>query len=457
MALKFPIELNSYQAELIKNLNDPEIFYYLARGGTGSGKTVAIIWWLVQRAQAIPGSRQAVFRSTLKDVRDKIFLATFKEVLNAVWESNSDLSNFDLMHQKGMINLERMEVRFPNGSTILFGGLDEGKDLDRVLGADYTTIFLNEISTIDHYSTISTLETRIRQKLTTLSGNPAKTKFVMDCNPPSPRHWSHAAFKLKRDPKTGIPHPYPNEWGTMNLHPAGNAANLSDNYLRRLEAKTGAERAKFLEGEWYEVVENAMFQEEWIALNRLPRHYGPDDCDDFSQIMVAVDPAGSNHEGSDETGIIVLASDEENHAYILEDLSGKYTPTDWANVAVEAYHRWKANKIVAERNMGGNLVEANIRTADPNVPISVIWSSRGKDIRAEASATAYSQGRIHHQPSGLEKLEAQVLNFEVGFDRRKKGSPDRLDALVHGLNSILVTNERQPSDGGTVRVRGLFS
>jgi phage terminase large subunit-like protein len=128
------------------------------------------------------------------------------------------------------------------------------------------------------------------------------------------------------------------------------------------------------------------------------------------RIVVALDPAVSSKEGSDETGIIVAGKDERGHGYVLEDLSGRYQPADWARVAIEAYRRLGADRIVAEVNQGGDLVEATLRTIDPNVSYSGVHASRGKFVRAEPVAAMYEQNRVHHV-GNFPLLEDQLTSF----------------------------------------------
>ena len=99
--------------------------------------------------------------------------------------------------------------------------------------------------------------------------------------------------------------------------------------------------------------------------------------DGLVRIVVGIDPAVSSHESSDETGIIVAGKNDRGHAYILEDLSGKYAPDAWARTAISAYHGWRADRIVAEVNQGGALVEATLRMVDPNVPYTAVRSAGG--------------------------------------------------------------------------------
>jgi predicted phage terminase large subunit-like protein len=155
------------------------------------------------------------------------------------------------------------------------------------------------------------------------------------------------------------------------------------------------------------------------------------------RIVIAVDPAVSNHEGSDETGIIVAGLGQDNHVYIIEDLSGRYAPTEWAARAVCAYHRHQADRVVIERNQGGLMAEGTIRVQDGNVPITAVHASRGKVTRAEPISALYEQGRVHHV-GNFSKLEDQLTSFTSDFDRGRAGfSPDRLDALVWACTELV--------------------
>jgi len=116
----------------------------------------------------------------------------------------------------------------------------------------------------------------------------------------------------------------------------------------------------------------------------------------LARIVVAIDPATSSGEDADETGIVVVGRDHQGHGYVLADASGKYQPIEWAKIAIDAYRTHHADRIVAERNNGGDMVEATIRTVDPNVPVTTVWASRGKVTRAEPVSALYEQGRMHH-------------------------------------------------------------
>ena len=153
---------------------------------------------------------------------------------------------------------------------------------------------------------------------------------------------------------------------------------------------------------------------------------------EMMRIVVAIDPAASANEDSDETGIIVAGIDNREQGYVLDDLTIKGTPDRWARVAVEAYHNYRADRIVAERNNGGDMVEYTIRTIDADVAFKSVWAAKGKHPRAEPVSALYEQGRIHHVGT-FSALEDQLCQWVVG-----QSSPDRLDALVWAFTELMI-------------------
>jgi predicted phage terminase large subunit-like protein len=161
----------------------------------------------------------------------------------------------------------------------------------------------------------------------------------------------------------------------------------------------------------------------------------------LQRIVVAIDPSGSAE--GDETGIVAVGLTENGEAYVLADVSGQLAPPDWARRATGLYHDLRADRIVAETNFGGGMVEATIRMVDPGVPFTSVTASRGKVARAEPVAALYKQGRVHHLGS-FPELEDQMCGFTTAFDRRTAGySPGRVDALVWAVSELMV----QPMKG----------
>jgi len=224
-----------------------------------------------------------------------------------------------------------------------------------------------------------------------------------------------------------------------------NADNMPMSFLREIEDKYGGTRLgrQELEGELLEDIPGALWTRSSIDDNRLRK------VPDLERIFVAVDPATSSHEGSDETGIVVVgyARDEDGYArgYVLADGSLKGTPEEWARKAVSLYREFNADKIIAEKNQGGQMVESVLKSVDRAVPVELVHASRGKYIRAEPISALYEQGRVHHC-GRFDKLEDQMCFFSIDNLRdTNNGSPDRVDALVWGLTKIFdkITGRRR--------------
>jgi phage terminase large subunit-like protein len=156
--------------------------------------------------------------------------------------------------------------------------------------------------------------------------------------------------------------------------------------------------------------------------------------DAMDRIVVAIDPAGtSNEETSDATGIVVCGR-KGDQGYVFEDATFIATPNDWGQKAIELYRTYEADRITAESNFGGDMVEAIIRNIAPNVAYKKVHASRGKAIRAEPIAALYEQHRIHHVGQ-MTELEDELLTFDPGLGRNQK-SPNRLDALCWSLSEL---------------------
>lgn len=156
----------------------------------------------------------------------------------------------------------------------------------------------------------------------------------------------------------------------------------------------------------------------------------------LKRVVVAIDPAVTATVNSDNTGIIVAGVGEDGHGYVLQDATVSASPDTWANKAVECYRSWEADRIVAEVNNGGDLVEHTVRTVDANVSLTQVRASRGKVTRAEPIAALYEQGKVHHVGVFNE------LESEMCFTLNGVKSPDRVDALVWALTELMLPSGR---------------
>lgn len=216
-----------------------------------------------------------------------------------------------------------------------------------------------------------------------------------------------------------------------------NRANLAKGFLAEVERRYAGTRLgrQELEGVLLSDAEGALWRSEQLAGLTAQR-------DDFDRIVVAIDPPVTGKAGSDECGIIVAGVQMEGppqnwRAHVIEDLTVQgVSPAHWARTAVEAVHRHGADRLVAEVNQGGALVEEVIRQIDPLIAYQAVHASKGKVARAEPVAALYEQGRVSHG-RGLGPLEDQMcLMTTSGY--QGKGSPDRVDALVWALFALMI-------------------
>jgi phage terminase large subunit-like protein len=213
-----------------------------------------------------------------------------------------------------------------------------------------------------------------------------------------------------------------------------NRANLAPAFLHRIVRKYEGTRLgrQELEAELLEDAPGALWNRGLIEAGRAVA------APDLVRIVVGVDPAATSGADADETGILVAGRDRRGHGWVLADASGRYPPTEWAKAAIAACRAHGADRIVAEVNNGGEMVEATLRMIDPGVPFAGVRAARGKAARAEPVAALYEQGRVHHL-GAFAQLEDQMCGFTADFDRRSAGySPDRVDALVWALTDLLV-------------------
>lgn len=218
-----------------------------------------------------------------------------------------------------------------------------------------------------------------------------------------------------------------------------NAANLAPSALQMLKEKYEGTRLgrQELEAEILGDLPGALWSLATLDAYRLR------EAPQMGRIVVAVDPAVTATEASDEHGIIVAGLSDQR-GIVLEDASLSGSPNEWARRAVSLYRSWSADCIVIEVNQGGDMVAHTIRTIDPNVKIREVRASRGKHVRAEPIAALYEQGRAAHV-GAFPELEAQMTQMTTsGFEG--EGSPDRVDALVWAMTELFPGMTERASD-----------
>lgn len=216
-----------------------------------------------------------------------------------------------------------------------------------------------------------------------------------------------------------------------------NEANLAPSFLKKLREKYEGTRMgqQEIHAQILTEAQGALWNHELLDAARLDGEIETD----LIRIVVAVDPAVSNTAKSDQTGIVVAALGDDNKGYILEDASGRYSPQEWATKARDLYIKWNADRVVAEKNQGGDLVRYTLQTVDPLLPIKLVHASKGKSARAEPVSALYEQGKVRHV-KGLHELEEQMVEWEP---LSGMASPDRIDALVWALTELMLGGTAQ--------------
>ncbi|AQU88793.1 DNA packaging protein [Komagataeibacter nataicola] len=413
--------MNPAQQEANRLLGSPAT-HILLRGGSRSGKTFLLIRALVIRAGKAPGTRHGIFRHRFNALKHSIIGDTFPKVMRLCFP--------DVPYS---LNRTDWFVTLPNGSEILFHGLDSSDRTEKILGLEFATVYLNEASQIG-YGARNMLLTRLAQK------SSLNVKEYIDANPPTTSHWLYSLFERKVEPKSGEPLPDPADYATMQINPDSNRDNLSPEYLKQLESLPEKERQRFLFGNYQTAIEGALW-----TLDRIRREAAITDANRAAvlarmrRIVVAVDPSGcSGPEDyrSDEIGISVAGIDADGVGHVLADLSCRAGPAGWAKIALDALDLWRADRIVAEKNFGGAMVESTIRASRATAPVTLVTASRGKFARAEPVAALYEQGKVVHH-GRFPDLEDQLCQFSAGgFEGAR--SPDRADALVWGLTDLML-------------------
>ena len=379
----------------------------LLEGGSRSGKTFIIIRNIIFRALKYDNTRHLCVRAKMNHAKRSIYKTTIPEVLKICFPNVQYKQNDTDLY-----------ITFPNGSELWVGGTDDKERVEKILGTEYATIHINEASQID-YSTYEVLKTRLNPP----KGVPAR--IFIDYNPPSKKHWGYQVFRLHKNPESQEDLKHAEQYAYLSMNPIDNKENLSEGYIETLEGMSEKRRRRFLYGEYSDDTEGALWKREWIIRTRV------DKAPDLHKIVVAVDPAVSNTETSDDTGIIVCGVGLNGEYYVLDDETYSGDVTGWGQTVAKCYDEWQADRAVAESNQGGDLVKMNIRNYNRNMPITMVRATRGKAIRAEPIADLYRRGLVHHV--GLfQDLEDELCTWTP----LEPVSPNRLDAVVWGLTYL---------------------
>jgi len=223
-----------------------------------------------------------------------------------------------------------------------------------------------------------------------------------------------------------------------------NAANLAGTYLTAVKEQYEGTRMgrQELYAEVLEEAQGALWTTDMLDSCSVKQ----EDVPDLIRIVVALDPAVTSNAESDMTGIVVAGIDVNGVAYVLGDYTDRLSPQGWASKAIQLYHQFQADRIVAEVNQGGDMVRTTIHGEDESVSYRAVRASRGKYARAEPISALYERNLVKHvanptDGSSLNELETQMRTWEpLG----SIGSPDRLDALVWALTDLCLNGYAKP-------------
>ncbi len=373
--------------------------------GRGFGKTRIGSESTNEEAREDPNMRGAIIGRTAADVRDVMV------------EGESGIMAKSAPDFRPLYEPSKRRLTWPNGAQATTYSADEP---DQLRGPQQSWIWADELAAWGYRDTWDQAMFGLR-----LGTHP---RFVVTTTPRP----TSLVREIMADPRTCV----------VRGSTYDNASNLAPDFLtklrRRYEGTTLGRQE--IHAEVFDEAPGALWKR--ARIDELRRTEAPE----LARIVVAIDPATTVKDDSDETGIVVAGlwapPKRDPELFVLEDLTGRYSPDEWARIAIEAYDRWKADRVVAEVNQGGDMVEDVLRSRRRDLAISKVHASRGKLTRAEPVAALYEQGRAHHVGAKFAALEDQLCMWVPGMK-----SPDRLDALVWAGTELIID---APPDAGSI-------
>jgi len=398
--------LNIATPRVFLSLLEPDKRYRGVWGGRGSGKSHFFAELLIERAIVTPGLRAVCLREVQKSLKESA-----KRLLEDKIQSMGVGSLFEVQADC---------IKTPGGGIIIFQGLQDHTSESIKSLEGFRVAWVEEAQTISERSLELLRPTMRSESEMWFSWNPRNANDPVD--------------KLLRGT-------------TQPDRSVVIRANYSDNPFfpqeldeeRLFDERHNRDRYGHI---WLGDYEPAAIGAIW---DRLTLHQGRrDTAPRLERIVVAIDPAVSSEAGSDENGIVVCGRGEDGNGYVIDDMSVKGSPRQWAERAIAAYDRHDADAIVIEVNQGGEMCKQVLASVRPGIRVVEVRATRGKHVRAEPIAALYSLGRIHHVGT-FDRLEDQMcLMTAAGYDG--PGSPDRLDAMVWGMTELFPGMTRKAAE-----------
>jgi phage terminase large subunit-like protein len=368
-------------------------FHWVLLSGRGGGKTFAAAYYVDKYARDNPGHRIAIIAPTLGDAR------------NTCVDGVTGLLSFN---RRIEINRSSGHLLWPSGAQGQIFGAHTDDDAERLRGPQHHLVWFEEMAAARKLDA-SWQNMRFGLRL-------GSRPHAIISTTPKPRP---LLKQLLSDPNTVVTR------ATTADNPYLHEAVRGELY--RLYEGTRIGRQE-LGGEIIDDNPDALWSRALIESTRVTR------MPELERVIVSVDPSATST--GNECGIVVAGRsafvDRVADGYLLDDLSLQGSPRAWAAEAVSAYHKWGADRIVAETNQGGEMVRQVIEAIDPSVSYRGVHARFGKRLRAEPIASRYEQGRVHHV-GVYPEIEDQLCMWQPGDE-----SPDRLDALVHAFTDLLI-------------------
>lgn len=388
---------------------------FLALAGRGWGKTWAGAQWC--REQVKLGKRRIMAVAATNSDIERTMVKGESGFLSVCWSGDKTYKGAKMGYPEWAPT--KKTLTWENGATVTFFSSEEP---ERLRGPQGDAAWLDEMcawnkdrETYDMLQFCLRLGKHPRVFITT---TPKPTKLLRD---------------ILKNPKTL----------TVRGSTFDNSANLAHTYLQAVKDQYEGTRLgrQELYAEIMDEASGALWNRELLSKCEINIEDTVEFSKTLQRVVVSVDPAVTANAESDMTGIIVAGIDLNGCSYVLEDHTDRYTPEGWATKAIELYNKFSADRIVAEKNQGGDMVRHTIHTVDEAAPVRLVHASRGKFARAEPVSALYERGKVKHN-RGLDALEDQMVQFEpLG----SIGSPDRLDALVWAITDLALKGVAKPT------------
>jgi phage terminase large subunit-like protein len=384
---------------------------WIALAGRGWGKTRAGVEWV--RHQVKSGKKRiAAVAPTNSDIR-RVMVEGESGFLNVCWKSDKTYRGGKLGYPNW--SPTNRTLTWENGAKVEFYSAE---DPERLRGPQFHAAWADEVAAWRNQQDVwDMLQFTLR-----LGRKPR----VMVTTTPKPTKLMRA---LIASPQSHI-----TRGSTFD-----NIDNLAKPFLETIKKEYEGTRLgnQELYAEMLEEADGALWTTEVLDKCTIEQK----DIPELNRIVVSIDPAVTSKTESDMTGLIVAGIDVNGIGYVLEDATDRYSPAEWAAKAISLYKAHSADRIVAERNQGGDMVRRTLEAEDEAVPIRLVHASRGKMARAEPISALYERGKVKHA-KGLDELETQMRTWEpLG----SMGSPDRLDACVWALTDLMLNGVTNPT------------